>query len=92
MLPYYRDCDPPGSLRHVGGAYLDLRNLRIIRLRYKGNLDGYWRSLEGRNSRNNGNEERTNARRPAIVRIRRCHYTYNALSYKISCLKTYKSI
>ena len=83
LLSYYRDYNPLSSLYYISGAYLDLRNLEIIRLRYKGNLDRYWRPLEGRN---NSYEERTGACRPAIVCIRRCYYTYNAPSYKISCL------
>ena len=83
LLPYYRDYNSLGSFRYVSGAYLDLRKLGIIRLRYKGNPDRYWRPLEGSND---GYKERTGVRRSAVIRIRYCYYTLNALSYKTSCL------
>ena len=81
LLPHHRDYDPPGSLRYVGGAYLDPKNPGTIRLRHKGNLDRYWRPPE---DCNDSYKEQTGVCRPAVIRTHHCHHTYNAPSYKTS--------
>jgi len=52
-------------------------------LKYKGNLDRYYRSLK---DYNNNYKEWTSVYRSAIICTRYYYYIYNALSYKISCL------
>ena len=49
LLNYY-NYNFLNSLRHISGAYLDLKTLKIIHLKYKGNLDRYWRLLKDSNN------------------------------------------
>ena len=84
---YHRNYNPLGGLRYINEAYLDPKNQRTIQLKYKSNLHRYQRPLKGRN---NNYKKQTSACRSAIIYTHYCYYTYNTLSYKISCLQPIK--